>query len=243
MWFGATPFVLGMFVMFCVPESPHWLALKHGEADDSQPKRAGIGEIFKWPLLATTILGIALGTIPLFGGWGSSNWVMPWAAEVGSPELKAHLSLARSLPGTISSLLGGGFAMLIGRRRSYFIASLGSLISAQVLFWFLTPDADHWWFIFWFASLGFFSGLYFGWLPLCLPELFPTRVRSTGAGVSFNWGRIVTAAGVIAFSELLVRTVDGNFYAQLGRVTSMVYFFGMIVILFAPDTSKRSMRE
>lgn len=242
MWLGATPIVLGLFVMFFVPESPHWLALKEGEVDETQPKRAGIGEIFKRPLLATTLLGIALGTIPLFGGWGSSNWVMPWAADVGSPELKAHLSLARSLPGTVSSLLGGGIALLIGRRRSYFLASLGALFSAQVLFWFLTPDSNPRWFIFWFASLGFFSGIFFGWLPLCLPELFPTRVRSTGAGVSFNWGRIVTALGIVASGELL-RTVFHGDYAQIGRVTSLIYFAGMIVILFTPDTSQRSLKE
>ena len=242
MWFGSTPVVLGLFVLLAVPESPHWLALREGEVDDTRPKRAGIGEIFKRPLLATTILGIALGTVPLFGGWGSSTWVMPWAAQVGSPELKAHLSLARSLPGTFSSLLGGGLAMLVGRRRAYFMASLGALTSAQVLFWFLTPDANHWWFIFWFASLGFFSGFFFGWLPLCLPELFPTRVRSTGAGVSFNWGRIVTALGVVASGELLRNVFHGD-YAQIGRVTSLIYIAGMIVILFAPDTSDRSLQE
>ncbi|MEO8495083.1 MAG: MFS transporter [Planctomycetota bacterium] len=242
MWLGATPFVLGLYVMVFVPESPHWLALKDGESDDTKLKRAGIGEIFTRPLLATTILGIALGTVPLFGGWGSSNWVMPWAAQVGSPELKAHLSLARSLPGTISSLLGGGFAMLVGRRRSYFIASLGALVSGEVLFCFLTPDANHWWFIFWFASLGFFSGLFFGWLPLCLPELFPTRVRSTGAGVSFNWGRIVTALGVVVSGELLRNVFHGD-YARLGQVTSLIYIAGMIVVLFTPDTSRRSLRE
>ncbi len=243
MWFGATPFVLGVFVLLFVPESPHWLALKDGEVDDTKPKRAGIGEIFKRPLLATTILGIALGTIPLFGGWGSSNWVMAWAAAPGnSPELKAHLALARSLTGTISSLLGGGLAMLIGRRRAYFLASLGSLVSAQVLFWFLTPQSDHWWFIFWFAALGFFSGFFFGWLPLCLPELFPTRVRSTGAGVSFNWGRIITALGVVGSGYLLGHVFNGS-HAQLGRVTSVIYLFGMIVILFTPDTSQRSLKE
>ncbi len=242
MWFGATPFVLGLFVLLAVPESPHWLALQSGEGDDTKPRRAGIGEIFSRPLLATTILGIALGTIPLFGGWGCSNWAMPWAAEVGSPELKAHLSLARSLPGTISSLLGGGVAMLIGRRRTYFLASLGSLVSAQVLFLCLTPEADQFWFIFWFASLGFFSGFFFGWLPLCLPELFPTRVRSTGAGVSFNWGRIATAIGVVASGELLRTVFQGN-YSQVGSITGLIYALGMVVILFTPDTSKRSLNE
>ncbi|MCA9142689.1 MAG: MFS transporter [Planctomycetaceae bacterium] len=242
MWFGATPFALGLLVLFAVPESPHWLALGNGKGDGTKPKLAGIGEIFKRPLLATTLLGIALGTIPLFGGWGCSNWAMPWAADVGTPELKAHLSLARSLPGTISSLLGGGIAMLIGRRRAYFLASLGSLVSAQVLFLCLTPDGDHFWFIFWFASLGFFSGFFFGWLPLCLPELFPTRVRATGAGVSFNWGRIATAVGVVASGELLRTVFHGN-YSQVGSITGLIYVAGMVVIVFTPDTSQRTLQE
>lgn len=242
MLFGATPFVLGFFVLAVVPESPKWLALKDGRTTDDKPQRAGIADIFKHPLLGITLLGIGLGTIPLFGGWGSSTWVMPWAAQVGDPELKAHLSLARSIPGTISSLLGGAIATLVGRRRSYFLASLGALVAAQGMFWFLTPNGNPTAFLACFAALGFFSGFFFGWLPLCLPELFPTRVRSTGAGVSFNWGRILTAIGVVVSGELLRNVFDGN-YAHLGRVTSLVYIAGMIVILFAPDTSQRSLEE
>lgn len=132
--------------------------------------------------------------------------------------------------------------MLIGRRRAYFLASLGSLVSAQVLFLCLTPDGDHFWFIFWFASLGFFSGFFFGWLPLCLPELFPTRVRATGAGVSFNWGRIATAVGVVASGELLRTVFHGN-YSQVGSITGLIYVAGMVVIVFTPDTSQRTLQE
>lgn len=240
MWFGATPAVLGLFILLFVPESPRWLAMVKAGGTSGGPKGGvSIVEIFKPPVLATTLLGIALGTIPMFGGWGCSNWVMPWAAKVGEPELKAQLSLARSLPGTISSLLGGGLALLMGRRLTYFVLSALALTSGLVLYGFHTPDGDPWWFIFWFGALGFFSGFFFGWLPLCLPELFPTRVRSTGAGVSFNWGRIATAVGVLAAGEML-RFVNGN-YARIGAVTSLVYALGMIVILFVPDTSKNQL--
>jgi hypothetical protein len=67
-------------------------------------------------------------------------------------------------------------------------------------------------------------------------------VRSTGAGVSFNWGRIATAIGVVASGELLRTVFQGN-YSQVGSVTGLIYALGMVVILFTPDTSKRSLNE
>jgi hypothetical protein len=91
----------------------------------------------------------------------------------------------------------------------------------------------------WVAVLGFVSGVYFGWLPLCLPELFPTRVRSTGAGVSFNFGRILTA--VTLFASGLLMGYFGGDYARIGRITAMFFLLGMTAILFAPDTSKKDL--
>lgn len=276
MWFGATPALLGVFVLFVVPESPRWLALRSGHGGDKRSD-VRLSEIFRPPLLKATLVGIALGTIPLFGGWGSSNWANAWASQIGdttqvredssqaadsqnAPDtqastatgedrlkqsdsqrakpdagLKAWVVFSRSAPGSVSSLLGGALALWLGRRRCYFVISLGALVSAQVLFWFNEPGNP--WFLFWNGSLGFFSGFFFGWLPLCLPEMFPTRVRSTGAGVSFNWGRILTAAGVVAAAGLLKTTFDGD-YAAIGRLTSFIYALGMIVIFFMPDNSR-----
>ena len=240
MQLGAMPVVLGLLSFFVLPESPKWLAAKRGgPLDADKPAPVGFGEIFKPSIRNITLLGIALGTIPLFGGWGSSNWVMPWSAGAPDPNLKANLSFARSLTGTFSSLTGGFLAMMIGRRVAYFVISLGALASAQILFWCYTPEGDTWWFVFWFGVLGLFSGFFFGWLPLCLPELFPTRVRSTGAGVSFNWGRIATAIAVLGTGELTRRFS----YAEIGRATSLIYAIGLVLVFFMPDTSKRKLDE
>ena len=242
MWLGATPLALGLFVLIAVPESPRWLALRKDRGRQGAAKPVGLGEIFKPPLLWITVLGIALGTIPLFGGWGSSNWAMAWAAEVGDPGLKARVGIARSLPGAISSLLGGGLAAWMGRRKCYFMISLGSLVSAQVLFRMLTPHENEFWFLFWYGSLGFFSGFFFGWLPLCLPELFPTRVRATGAGVSFNWGRILTAIGVLFAGAMLKKYFQGD-YATIGTMTSFIYAFGLVVVFFIPQTARAKLED
>ena len=91
--------------------------------------------------------------------------------------------------------------------------------------------------------MGFFSGIFFGWLPLFLPELFPTRVRSTGAGVSFNFGRILTAITVFVSGALISSEFIRGDYARLGRVTSLIFALGLLAIWFAPDTSQKQLED
>jgi hypothetical protein len=81
----------------------------------------------------------------------------------------------------------------------------------------------------------------FGWLPLYLPELFPTRVRATGSGVTYNFGRVASAAGVLGAGGLM--SLFGGDYAQVGAVTAWVYGLGIVIILFAPDTSRKALGD
>ena len=89
--------------------------------------------------------------------------------------------------------------------------------------------------------LGFVGVTYFGWLPLYLPELFPTRVRSTGTGVTFNSGRILAAASTLA-AGVWIRVYDID-YARVGMITGLVYVLGMVVICFAPDTTAQRLED
>lgn len=234
---ASTPFLLGLFALAFVPESPRWLAARATAA--SEVTHRVRAQIFRPPWLRVTLIGIVLATVPLIGGWGSANWMVPWAGEAGAaasppdPHLKAHVQQARALTGVVGSLLGGWFASRLGRRRSYAISSLACLAIAQYSFWFIVPTDPS--FLYWVAALGFFSGLFFGWLPLFLPELFPVEIRSTGAGVSFNFGRILTAVTIFATSALM-EYFAGD-YARIGRVTSLIFVVGVIAIYFAPETS------
>lgn len=242
MLMGGAPIILGLLVFFIVPESPRWLASrKQSDSNDDAPDEAveqaaavSTWDVFKPPLLGVTLVGILLATVPLLGGWGSANWAIKWADQVGrdlgDPGLKADVGMARSLTGIIGSLLGGWIASVLGRRLSYFVASVVALGSAQYLFWLLSPEQTS--FLIWFAILGLFSGFYFGWLPLFLPELFETRVRSTGAGVCFNFGRIITA--ITVFATALLITAFNNDYGMIGRVTSIIYLLGAIGICLVP---------
>ena len=86
---------------------------------------------------------------------------------------------------------------------------------------------------------GFVATLFFGWLPLYLPELFPTHVRATGSGISYNVGRFATAAGVLAAGVFF--TAFGGSYPAVGTAAALIYGLGMFAIWFAPETAKQSL--
>jgi len=238
---ASTPAVLGVVVLVIVPESPRWLAGVQDKAARSGPSPAA--EVFRPPLLKLTLIGICLGTIPLLGNWGGGNWLVPWADKVGEglqdPALKGWTQTARSVGGVLGALAGGWLASLCGRRKTYFVVSLLTLATTAYVFRYVTPADGS--FLYWVFVVGFVGTVYFGWLPLYLPELFPTRVRATGSGVTFNFGRIATAVGVLGTGQLMT-AFEGE-YARVGQVTCLVYALGMLIICFAPDTSKRQLED
>lgn len=251
---GALPAVLGIFTLFRVPESPRWLKSASGGGGPSEAKP--VREILRRPLLSRTAIGICLGAIPVIGTSANANWLVPWsdsaaenmaaspaaqgaAPRGGDPRLKAWTQVTRSGGAVFGSLLGGWIASLLGRRVTYFFISLASFATSSYIYYFLDPhDAQFRLFAF---LLGFVGVTYFGWLPLYLPELFPTRVRSTGTGVTFNSGRVLAAASVLGAGGLM--RLFGGDYARVGTFTGLIYVLGMVVICFAPDTTARPMED
>jgi MFS family permease len=99
---------------------------------------------------------------------------------------------------------------------------------------------------------GVCTASFYGWLPLYLPELFPTRIRATGQGFSFNFGRILAAIGSFQLGTLVLFFEDGidlgfvklsGGYASACLVLSCVYFVGMVLIWFAPETKNEPLPE
>lgn len=231
---AAAPTALGLLVLFFLPESPAWLASR-GKTRE-MPTR----ELFRPPLVKTTVIGIVLGSIPLVGAWAASKWMIPWADQIGGvarPDYKAATQGWWAFGATLGSLAGGQIASLLGRRRSYFLISLGSLMLTIAMFQLTAPlQASFFPIVF---AQGFVATLFFGWLPLYLPELFPTHVRATGSGISYNVGRFATAAGVLTAG--LMFTALGGSYPSVGSAAATIYGLGMIAIWWAPDTTRRSL--
>ena len=233
---SALPAALGLMVLLALPESPKWLASRGQTAKLASP----FSELFRPPLLRVTLIGIALGAIPLVGAWSASKWVIPWADKMGGAAQPGYKALTQgwwALGSTLGSFFGGQIASYLGRRLTYFLISLGATLLTLTMFNLTAPLQSS--FLAIVFSQGFVATLFFGWLPLYLPELFPTRVRATGSGVAYNSGRFVTAMLVFAAAGL-VGLFKGD-YAKVGSVCALVYALGMIAIRWAPDTTDKDL--
>ena len=82
--------------------------------------------------------------------------------------------------------------------------------------------------------LGTLSAAFYGWLPLYLPELFPTRIRATGQGFGFNFGRVLAAVGVLQLPHVMKEFAVG--WPGACTAMSLVYIVGLGLIWLAPET-------
>ena len=124
-----------------------------------------------------------------------------------------------------------------GRRTTLAVFLAGSAVAAT-LFGTATTDTTV---LLFGCLLSFFNLGAWGALYAITPELFPTRVRSTGTGVTFNSGRVLAAVSVLGAGGLML--AFGGDYARVGSFTALIYAVGMLVICFAPDTTRQRMED
>jgi hypothetical protein len=193
-------------------------------------------------ILGRMLLGAALSGVALLGTWGSIQWAPSWADQLsgGQPGARAWTQVAAgcgAICGTIAAALLGGW---LGRRFTYSLLCVGSLVTALAFFQGNSSYGPM------FLATAFLAGgvtaSFYGWLPLYLPELFPTNVRATGQGFAFNFGRILAAVGALQ-TGFLMKDVFGGDYARACSVMSFIYIVGLIVIRFAPETRGRPLPE
>lgn len=199
--------------------------------------KAQTRRIVRLMFLAALLSGVAL-----LGTWGSTQWASRWAGQLTKNELQSRewtqiwLALG-ACTGTILAALMGDW---LGRRVAYFVLCLLALASAEFLYAYNTEYGS----MFLFSSFlaGMCTASFYGWLPLYLPELFPTKVRATGQGFGFNFGRILAAVGSLQTGVLVDKVFDGSL-PKAGMVMSCIYVVGMIAIWFAPETHGKPLPE
>ena len=231
--FAGVPALLGLLVLAALPESPRWLASRGATRSPVTPLR----ELFQPGLLRFTLVGALISSIPMIGAWSASKWMIPWADKVAGAADTGYKAATQgwwALGAVLGSFAGAQLASRLGRRTSYALISLATVLVTVLMFQATAPLQPG------FHAVVFTQGLvatlFFGWLALYLPELFPTRVRATGSGLAYNSGRFATALGVLAAGFLF--SALGGDYPRVGTVCASIYALGFIVIWWAPE--KRS---
>jgi MFS family permease len=261
---AAAPAVLGMLALTVIPESPLWLASRNARRNSESSGSAGISaggrsshhaaagkdagapnalrQLLRPPLLRLTLVGILIGSIPMVGAWAASKWMIPWADKVGGATEAGYKAITQgwwALGAVLGSFFGAQIAAWLGRRRAYALISAGATALTLLMFLGTAPlQASFLPIVF---AQGFVATLFFGWLPLYLPELFPTRVRAAGSGIAYNVGRFATALGVLAAGGLFAAM--GGSYPKVGATCGLIYLLGLIVIWWAPDTTEKKLSD
>lgn len=130
-----------------------------------------------------------------------------------------------------------------GRRKAFllaFVLAWGSLLLTFATF----HEAKQIWYL--WPLLGFCTFAPFGGYAIYFPELFPTRVRTTGTSFCYNVGRYVTAFGVSILGPLAI-ALHGTTSVPGFRMAAMVlassYLLGMIALIWAPETVNKPLPE
>jgi MFS family permease len=187
---------------------------------------------------AATVVGLGAAGGGLPAGWALlAPAVVSHSRDVEAKFYTQICSAGGAVAGTILAALLGGWW---GRRSSYVLLCLLSLGSA--LLFFGTNDHVGPYFMATVFLAGACTASFYGWLPLYLPELFRTRVRATGQGFSFNFGRILAAVGTLQ-TGALIKGLFHDDYARACSVMSLIYLVGLGVIWLAPETHGQPLPE
>lgn len=246
---------LGLAIATVVFSYPVVRYLQRQVADEG----AGTMSIGMRTILGRMFLGACLSGVALLGTWGTTQWAMAWSGKLASKVTLANPTLLERFPtqwaqitvalGAITgTLLAAWLGEKLGRRMTYAIMCVASILSVLYLYQMHNEFGLPLLFAGYIA--GVFTASFYGWLPLYLPELFPTRVRATCQGFGFNFGRILAAIGTLQMSALLGQL--SNFKTYAGEVGSypvacsfltVFYLVGIVLIYFAPETKGKPLPD
>ena len=225
----------------------------------SQKRAAGrtgrVMELFGPALRRRTFVGITLAAVGLATFWGVhiygkdllrgeiearlSEPDSDYSSDLGAESDRFALLKRWEMLGMLLASTGGGAGLLafgavaegIGRRRAFALFHLAGLVAALTVFQGISSPVG---LILALPVFGFFTlGMHAGYA-VYFPELFPTRVRSSGAGVCFNFARILAAP--VLFASGWLQKGAGMTMRGSASLLSLLFLLGAAVIAAGPET-------
>jgi MFS family permease len=226
---GAAVIVPVLIVVFAFDESTEWAREKAERLSAGDSRQVSVAQIFTPSLRRTTILATLVAALALTGWWGASTWLPTYlTVERGvAPATVAVYMTVLNLGMFVGYNVFGLIADRFGRRSAIIMTLVG--VGVTLPLYALTSNLTA---LLWFGPLFAFFAAFTGLFGAYLGELFPTRVRTTGAGFCFNVGRGVSAFAPLALGALTaVMTLGSGLLICAG-----IFLVGALVMVLLPRT-------
>ena len=252
---GALPAPLALVVFKKLKEPDQWL-----KARAEKKKMGSYAELFSDPRWRrNSIVGFLLAFSGVVGLWGIGFFSYDLFRPVLEKTFQAQGLAGAALAGKTSTWIGvtslfqnlgcffGVYAFTYlthytGRKKAFAISFLAAMAATAFTFWQLEERSQIFWMV---PMMGFAQLSLFGGYAIYLPELFPTRLRSTGTSFCYNVGRLAAAAGPLTLGLLTRRVFAGNAepIRYAGITMCLVFLVGLAALPFAPETKGKPLPE
>jgi len=230
---GVLPALFVFWIRRGVSEPRLWSARR-------PPARVPLGRLWQADLRWHGLIATLMNTATLFGYWGLFTWI---PAYLALPVEQGGRGLGL-LQTTLWLVLMGGskwfgyvsfgyFADAVGRRKSY----AGYLLVAAALVPLFGSAADPAALLALGALVAFFGTGYFSGFGAIASELFPTEIRGTAMGLSYNFGRAVSAAAPFLVGALALRYGLGFAFV----LTSGAFLLAALLASLLPETKGKAL--
>jgi MFS family permease len=251
---GVLPALFALWIRSGIPESEPWERTNDSRRQARKRQQSGaelgaeeqaltrftLAELFIDPQSrGRAVVVFLMSLTTTLAWWGISTWVPPY---IGSVAAKAGLSAQQwasyaGMTYNFGAVLGyasfGFLADGLGRKPVTMVYFALAFALTPVLFLWVEDPAL---LLIAAAVNGYFSLGQYSWMPVWLPELFPTRIRATAMAFTFNAPRFIAFLGPL-FAGYLITRLGG--FGHAAMIVATIYVLGFLAAPFLPETKGR----